>query len=54
MLICSTCGNPANVGITVSSLFGLENCQQSITLKTLQQALDQLKCDLADILPAQV
>lgn len=32
------------LGITPSSLFRLENCQQSITLKTLQQIMDRLKC----------
>jgi transcriptional regulator with XRE-family HTH domain len=40
------------LGITPSSLFRLENCQQSITLKTLQQILDRLRCDLADIFPS--
>ena len=39
------------LGITPSSLFRLENCQQSITLKTLQQILDRLKCSLTDIFP---
>src|SRR5258708_5888548 len=32
------------LGITPSSLFRLENCQQSVTLKTLQQIMDRLKC----------
>jgi len=41
------------LGITPSSLFRLENCQQSITLKTLQQIMDGLKCSWADIFPAQ-
>ena len=41
------------LGITPSSLFRLENCQQSITLKTLQQILDRLKCSWSDIFPAQ-
>ena len=39
------------LGITPSSLFRLENCQQSITLKTLQQILDRLRCDIQDIFP---
>ena len=39
------------LGITPSTLFRLENCQQSITLKTLQQILDRLKCSLTDIFP---
>ena len=41
------------LGITPSSLFRLENCQQSITLKTLQQIMDRLKCSWSDIFPAQ-
>jgi len=41
------------LGITPSSLFRLENGQQSITLKTLQQIMDRLKCSLSDIFPAQ-
>jgi len=32
---------------------GCENCQQSITLKTLQQIMDRLKVDLDDIFPPQ-
>jgi transcriptional regulator with XRE-family HTH domain len=39
------------LGITPSSLFRLENCQQSITLKTLQQIMDRLKCSWFDIFP---
>jgi transcriptional regulator with XRE-family HTH domain len=42
------------LGITPSSLFRLENRQQSITLKTLQQIMDRLKCSWSDIFPAQV
>jgi transcriptional regulator with XRE-family HTH domain len=37
------------LGITPSSLFRLENCQQSATLKTLQQIMDRLKCSWADV-----
>jgi transcriptional regulator with XRE-family HTH domain len=37
------------LGITPSSLFRLENRQQSITLKTLQQIMDRLKCSWSDI-----
>jgi transcriptional regulator with XRE-family HTH domain len=37
------------LGITPSSLFRLENRQQSVTLKTLQQILDSLKCELTDV-----
>jgi len=39
------------LGITPSSLFRLENGQQSITLKTLQQILSRLKVNLFDIFP---
>jgi len=41
------------LGITPSSLFRLENGQQSITLKTLQQIMDRLHCGLTDIFPPQ-
>jgi transcriptional regulator with XRE-family HTH domain len=37
------------LGMTASSLHRLENCQQSLTLKKLQQVMDRLKVDLADI-----
>lgn len=37
------------LGITPSSLFRLENCQQSITLKTLQQIMERLKISWPDI-----
>jgi transcriptional regulator with XRE-family HTH domain len=39
------------LGITPSSLFRLENCQQSLTLKTLQQITDRLKVGLTEIFP---
>ena len=41
------------LGITPSSLFRLENGQQSITLKKLQQIMDRLRCNLTDIFPPQ-
>ena len=41
------------LGITPSSLFRLENRQQSTTLKTLQQIMDRLKCPWSDIFPGQ-
>ena len=41
------------LGITPSSLFRLENRQQSTTLKTLQQIMDRLKCTWSDIFPRQ-
>ena len=37
------------LGITPSSLFRLENGQQSVTLKTLQQILERLKCGVEDV-----
>jgi hypothetical protein len=36
-----------------SSLFRLENGQQSITLKKLQQILGRLRCSIQDIFPPQ-
>jgi DNA-binding Xre family transcriptional regulator len=39
--------------MTPSSLFRLENGQQSITLKKLQQILDRLRCSVQDIFPQQ-
>jgi transcriptional regulator with XRE-family HTH domain len=41
------------LGVTPSSLFRLENRQQSITLKTLEQIMDRLKCSWSDIFPAR-
>lgn len=37
------------LGMTASSLHRLENGQQSITLKKLQQVLERLKCGLDEI-----
>jgi len=37
------------LGITASSLFRIERCEQSVTLGRLQQIMDRLKVDLADI-----
>lgn len=37
------------LGITASTLFRIENCEQSITLGRLQQIMDRLKCSLSDI-----
>jgi DNA-binding Xre family transcriptional regulator len=39
------------VGLPPSTLHRLEQCQQSITLRNLQQIMDRLKCDLHDIFP---
>jgi predicted transcriptional regulator len=36
-------------GLPRSTLFRLEQCQQSITLGRLQQIMDRLKCDLDDV-----
>jgi DNA-binding XRE family transcriptional regulator len=41
------------LGMTRSSLFRLENGQQSITLKRLQEIIDRLRCDIRDIFPRQ-
>ena len=41
------------LGITPSSLFRLENGQQSVTLKTLRQIMDRLQCSWSDIITAQ-
>jgi DNA-binding Xre family transcriptional regulator len=37
------------LGLTPSTLHRLEQCQQSITLRSLQQIMERLKCDLSDI-----
>jgi DNA-binding Xre family transcriptional regulator len=39
------------LGITPSSLHRLENGQQSVTLKTLQQIMDRLHCGVQDVFP---
>lgn len=39
------------IGVTSSTLFRIEQCQQSITLRTLQQIMDRLGCTLAEIFP---
>jgi len=36
-------------GLPRSTLFRLEQCQQSITLGRLQQILDRLKCSIEDV-----
>ena len=38
-------------GLTPSSVFRLEQCQQSITLGRLQAVMNRLKCNLNDIFP---
>lgn len=40
------------VGLPPSTLFRLENGQQSITLGKLHQVLSRLKCKLADVFDA--
>jgi len=37
------------LGITASTLFRLENCEQSITLSRLEQIMQRLKVDLWDV-----
>lgn len=39
------------LGLPPSTLHRLEQCQQSITLRNLQQIMDRLKCSLFDIFP---
>ena len=37
------------IGLPQSTVFRLEQCQQSITLGRLQQIMDRLKCDWEDV-----
>ena len=37
------------VGLSASTLFRLENCQQSITVQKLEQVLAKLKCTAMDV-----
>jgi len=39
------------LGLPPSTLHRLEQCQQSITLRGLQQIMKRLKCGLQDIFP---
>lgn len=39
------------LGLPPSTLHRLEQCQQSITLRGLQQIMKRLKCGLRDIFP---
>ena len=39
------------VGMSASTLYRLENGQQSITLQKLEHVLERLKCTLADVFP---
>jgi hypothetical protein len=39
------------VGLSASTLFRLENCQQSITVQKLEQVLAKLKCTAMDVFP---
>jgi transcriptional regulator with XRE-family HTH domain len=41
------------LGMTQSSLFRLENGQQSLTLKKLQQILDRLSANITDVFPPE-
>ena len=38
-------------GLRASSLHRLELCQQSITLRSLQQIMKRLNCRLSDVFP---
>jgi DNA-binding Xre family transcriptional regulator len=37
------------MGISDSTLHRMEMAEQNVTLKTLQQICDRLKCDVADV-----
>ena len=39
------------LGLPSSTLYRLEQCQQSITLGRLYQIMTRLECDLSDIFP---
>lgn len=39
-------------GVPGSTLFRLENGEQSVTLRRLEQVLKRLKCSLKDVFPA--
>jgi transcriptional regulator with XRE-family HTH domain len=40
------------LGISVSTLYRLEQAEQSITLGKLEDIMDRLKCELSDIFPS--
>ena len=37
------------VGISYSTLQRIENCQQNVTIKTLEHLCERLKCKMGDI-----
>jgi transcriptional regulator with XRE-family HTH domain len=39
------------VGLSASTLYRLENCEQSITVQKLEQVLTKLKCTAEDVFP---
>jgi transcriptional regulator with XRE-family HTH domain len=39
------------LGLPPSTLHRLESCQQSVTLRRLQQIMNRLKCSIRDIFP---
>jgi DNA-binding Xre family transcriptional regulator len=39
------------LGMTASNLHRLENGEQTITLRKLQEIMERLKCNLTDIFP---
>jgi transcriptional regulator with XRE-family HTH domain len=39
------------LGLPPSTLHRLESCQQSLTLRRLQQILNRMKCSITDIFP---
>jgi transcriptional regulator with XRE-family HTH domain len=41
------------LGISASTLYRLENGEQSVTLQRLEQILARLKCDVKDVFPQE-
>ena len=39
------------LGVSVSTLYRLEQAEQSITLGKLEDIMERLKCDLTDVFP---
>ncbi|MGC3990609.1 MAG: helix-turn-helix transcriptional regulator [Chthoniobacteraceae bacterium] len=37
------------MGLSMSTIFRIERCEQSVTLKTVHQILERLNCTLADV-----
>ena len=41
----------ARIGISKSTLHRIENCEQNITIDTLEQLCQAFKCDIGDLFP---